>query len=57
VTDSALATRKQIAAMGLVVEELESGVLQVVTLAGRRLRWLRIFGSDLYRLAEAEEAA
>jgi hypothetical protein len=54
---SAFATRKQLERDG-EVQELEPGVLQVVTLAGRRLRWCRVFGRDLYRLAsETEEAA
>lgn len=55
----ALATRKWIEGQGSV-QELEPGVLQVVTLGGRRLRWCRIFGRDLYQLAseaEPEEAA
>jgi hypothetical protein len=53
---AAEATRKQLEREGKV-EELEPGVLQVVTLAGRRLRWCKVFGRDLYRLVSAEEAA
>jgi hypothetical protein len=51
-----LATRKQIGQMGLI-EEREPGVIEVITITGRRLRWLRIFGSKLYKLADEAEAA
>jgi hypothetical protein len=53
---AAEATRKQLECE-YVIEELEPGVLQVVTLGGRRLRWCKVFGRDLYRLTSAEEAA
>jgi hypothetical protein len=50
------ATRKQLNREGYV-EELEPGVLQVISISGRRLRWIRVFGTNLYRLASVEEAA
>ena len=47
--NDAVATRKQILEMG-DHHEPEPGVLIVVTTMGTRLRWLRIFRSDLWRL-------
>jgi hypothetical protein len=51
-----MATLKHLRHMG-EMHEIEPGVLEVVTVTGRRLRWLRVFGTDRYQLVSVDECA